>query len=342
MLDLVVDELRSDLRRRGVPSPVVLSAPRRAVHLCSRWEGRAVYAVFGLREGTPSLLLKIDTKPAEQQRLRMEYEALAWHDAPTMRGLMPAPVALLTVGPWLVLAETALPGVPLHVILRRRIRSGEHKTMRDHEGVFACLATLHAGRTGRPTPFDAEELLRRLRACLPEDLPARTPFLRAVEAEAARFPDLRIPLLPGHGDLTPSNCLISGSSVGLTDWEGGLGFREPLTEIVVFLNHYARALPVRRHRMPGGTVAALRAFAGDGWLATVTARTFTAQLHRLGLPPAAARLLFVSALADLAAGVAPIAHGQRPGTRRAWSELLALYARDADRSLIGRVTSSPA
>lgn len=337
MLDLVVDELRTHLRGRGVPTPAVLSEPRRAVHLCSRWEGRAVYAVFGLRDGTPSLLLKIDTKPAEQRRLRHEYEALAWHDAPTMRGLMPAPVALVTVGPWLVLAETALPGVPLHVILRRRIRSGEHKTVRDHARVFDCLATLHAGRTGRPVPFDAEVLLRRLATCVPEDLPVRTAFLRTVEEDAERFPDLRIPLLPGHGDLTPSNCLVAGSSVGLTDWEGGLGLREPLTEVVVFLNHYARALPVRRHRMPGGTVAALRAFADDGWLGRVTARTFAEQLHRLGLPPEAARLLFVSALADLASGVAPIAHGRRPGTRRAWSELLALYARDADRSLIGRV-----
>lgn len=337
MLDLVVDELRSHLRRRGVPPPAVLSAPRRAVHLCSRWEGRAVYAVFADGERTPSLLLKVDALPDAQRRLRQEFEALAWHDAPTMRALMPAPVALLPVGPWLVLAETALPGVPLHVILRRRIRSCAHKTARDHAGVLACLATLHAGRSGRPTPFDAAELLRRLRACLPDDVPEREPFLRAVEAEAERFPDLLIPLLPGHGDLTPSNCLVSGSSVGLTDWEGGLGFREPLTEIVVYLNHYARALPVRRHRMPGGTVAALHAFAGDGWLAEVTARTFAAQLHRLGLPPAAARLLLASALADLAAGVAPIAHGRRPVTRRTWTELLTLYARAADRSLIGRV-----
>lgn len=328
MLNALLEDLRKDLEARGAPLPSALTKPSSAIHITSRWEGRAVYAFFSGREKTPSLVLKVDSQPMYQPRLRTEYKTLCWYDAsPGLKNRMPRPVALFTTGSHLALAETGVSGVPLNVLLRRRIRSGPERSARDHAMVFGWLAALHGSADSLASvPFESERAVKQMAAGLPDDRAVWRPFLHAMTAAAERFADLRIPVLPAHGDLAPSNCLVQGSSIGVIDWEGGVEPREPLADIVVFLNHYARALPEQRHRLADPTEAFRRAFVGSDWLAQVTAVSLRNELVRLRLPADAAQLLFASTLADLAAGEAGTAHGHRSGSRRNWSGLLAVYA----------------
>jgi aminoglycoside phosphotransferase (APT) family kinase protein len=152
--------------------------------------------------------------------------------------------------------------------------------------------------------------------------------------QAERWHHVSLPSTAGHGDLGPSNCLISSSGqVGVTDWEGGVGTRSPLVDILIFLHHYARAVPTRRRQPARGAFS--RAFLADGWLAELTAANVHRQLRRLGAPPAAAPLLVASTLADLASGEAQTAHSLRPGARRHWSACLEAFAEGHEKSLLG-------
>lgn len=331
MLNKLLTDLREHVESRSAPLPPALLYPSTAVHITSRWEGRAVYAVFdGRDKKAPSLVFKVDSRSAYQPRLRTEYKTLCWYSARSgVADRMPHPVALFTTGRHLALAQTGVPGVPLNVLLRRRIRSGPERCARDHAMVLNWLAALHDSTdSAASVPLEAERAVKQMAAGLPDDRAVWEPFLAAMTASAERFADLHVPLLPGHGDLAPSNCMVHGSAVGVIDWEGGLEPREPLADIVVFLNHYARALPKQRHRLPDPVEAFRRAFIGEGWLARVTAASLRGELARLGLPVEAAEFLFVSTLADLAAGEASTAHGHRSGSRRNWSALLAAYAED--------------
>ncbi len=332
-----LQDLRTHLEATGGTLPRALTLDARPVHITSRWEGRTVCALFCGREREPSMVLKVDAFPLHQPRLHAEYQALSWvWRTPGMRASVPEPIALFPTGSGLVLAQSGVPGVPLSVALRRRWRSDARAAARDHAMVFGWLADLHAsGRPAPPAVFDAKRMLGRLRTGLglvaDGGLEPYGSFLKVLKAEASQFAGLRIPVLPGHGDLAPSNCQISGDDVAVVDWEGGVGPREPLADLVVFLNHYARAAPLPGQRLPTPAGAFERAFLGDGWLARLTATSFCEQLSRHGLPAEAGHVLFVSTLGDLATGTAPTAHARRLTNRRYWAESLARYATSGTR-----------
>ena len=336
MLKMVLAELAR--RVDGVAGVEVagLSSSHRAVHLTSRWKGRAVFAVFAAGEAAPSLVIKIDIQPTHKSRLHAEFAALTELGGhPRIQGRVPVPVALFDVGNRCVLAQTGIPGVPLNVVLRRRLRVTRRRFSADQDRVLGWLADLQdVGRLDR-VPFNAEVALSRMQATLQSRSGGAASFLRAMTRQAGLGLEMSLPATAGHGDLGPSNCLISSAGqVGVIDWEGGVGLRSPLVDIVVFLHHYARALSTQRHAGAGG--AFRRAFLADGWVAELTASGLHAQLRRLGVSPEGAPLLVAATIADLACGETRSVHEHRPASRRHWAMCLELFADGHQRSLLGR------
>jgi hypothetical protein len=215
-----------------------------SVLIGSRWERRTTWAVFAAGSPAPAVVIKADHNDAYKPRLQAEHAALtALSRRPELAGTVPEPVALLPFGNALVLAQRGLAGVPLSVRARQRLRSSPRRSAREHNLVMGWLTRLQGpGRPDAGAPIDGAMVSARVQQAL-RGTDGREAFVRDVRAMAAAWPDLVLPVLPGHGDLGPSNCLLDGAAVRVFDWEGGVGDRTPLADLVVFLNHYARAQP---------------------------------------------------------------------------------------------------
>ncbi|MFD0853611.1 hypothetical protein ACFQ07_15345, partial [Actinomadura adrarensis] len=161
---------------------------------------------------------------------------------------------------------------------------------------------------------------------LPREATGRSDLLAFITHTGTQLGPLAVPTRQLHGDLGPSNYFIDRGQLRVVDWEGSVPQGAPLAETVLFLNHYARALPGRHNQLPKPDRAFHEAFLGDTWLRHLTWETFRDELRSLALPPEAAEYLFVATLADLAGGHAPTAHAKRKGTQRNWTELLGVYA----------------
>lgn len=334
MLKDVIDAVRASLPTSAADASAALAGPVSVVHIANRWEGRAVYAVLARGSRTPAAILKIGTNEQSQRRLRAEHAALERvAGALTVAGRAPTPLGLFSTPTAVVLAQSGLPGVPLNVVLRRRLRLGARSSRRDHAQVADWLTALRAHDTGRAATVDVETVAGRLEDVLPAGLPRGREIMRRVTAVGRSLGPLRVPLVPVHGDLVPSNCLVSGDGVNVIDWEAALPEGEPLVEIVRFLNGYARRIPDGRRRIPARPAAFRRAFIEEGWLADVTHTTWRRQLAELQLPAEAADYLFLATLAELATGQAGGAHAGGAASRRRWSELLVMFTTERAGSL---------
>ncbi|MDS1272244.1 phosphotransferase [Lipingzhangella sp. LS1_29] len=328
MLNAALSALHSDLPDT-VPEHVAatLQRPLTAITLGSRWEGRIVWAVFAERSRTPTAVLKLDTRPKYQPRLRKEHEALhQLAQIPDMADLAPAPLGLYSLGSALMLAQTAQAGVPLHVQLSRRYWRRRQSATRDHARLRSWLAALRTGTTGATTPVDPEAVQQRLAIALDRDSPGAAALQDRMAELGDEFGHLHVPTQPLHGDLDPSNCFTGRRGLSVVDWEGFTLQGPPLAEVLLFLNHYARAVPTRDAWVPDPLVGFRNGFLADGWLARLTWGTWRAELEQLGLPAEAAEYLLVATLADFATGHASTAHAHRKGSQRNWTELLTLYA----------------
>jgi hypothetical protein len=326
MLNGVLAELRSSFPASATQASAALAGPVSVVHIASRWDGRAVYAVFPRGCRTPAAVLKMGTNERSQRQLRAEHAALERvAGVPTLSGRVPVSLGLFSTSAAVVLAQSGLPGVPLNVLLRRRLLPGSRSSSRDHALVTDWLAALRAHDASGAATVEVETVARRLDDALPRDLPRRREIIGRVTAVGRSLGPLRVPLVPVHGDLAPNNCLVAGGGLNVIDWEGALPEGDPLVEIVRFLNNYARRVPASRRRMPRRTAAFRRAFIEEGWLADVTYMTWRRQLAELQLPTEAADYLLVATLADFATGRATSAHARGPAARRYWSDLLAMF-----------------
>ncbi|GAA1467363.1 aminoglycoside phosphotransferase family protein [Nocardiopsis exhalans] len=328
MLNRIVDVIRAGLPESAPPqAAAALSQAHSAVVLGSRWEGRVVYALFAPRGRVPAVVVKADTHPDYQPRLRQEHDALVRAAAsPAMAGLAPLPLGVHQCGDAVVMAQTALPGTPLNVVLRRRFRQSRRLSARDHARVLTWLNTFHGSVSEESVIISPAVVLERLAQALPSEAPGAEELTRWVSGTGADLGALTVPVRPLHGDLAPSNCFVHRGRVRVVDWEGEVAQGPPLAEVLVFLNHYARAIPGPDSRLRDPQERFLEAFSGQGWLNDLTWDTWRRQLRALGLPEEAAEYLLVATLADLAAGQAPTAHAKRSGSRHNWSGLLALYA----------------
>lgn len=328
MLNRIVEAVRTGLPESTPPqAAAALTPPHSAVVLGSRWEGRVVYALFAPRGRVPAVVVKADTHPDYQPRLYKEHDALVRVAAnPAMAGLAPLPLGVHRCGDTVAMAQTALPGTPLNVVLRRRFRQSRRLSARDHARALAWLNTFHSSASEETATVGPKVVLERLAQALPGGAPGAEELTRWMTRRSSDLGALTVPVRPLHGDLAPSNCFVHRGRVRVVDWEGEVAQGPPLAEVLVFLNHYARAIPGPDSRLRDPQERFLEAFSGQGWLNELTWNTWRRQLRALGLPDEAAEYLFVATLAELAAGQAPTAHAKRSGSRRNWSGLLALYA----------------
>ena len=309
-----------DRRLRRLADDGVLSA----VQLASMRQGRAVFVLFAGAITTPAAVVKVDHDPRYRPRLLAEHSVLqALRHLPAVAGSVPEPLGLAVSAPRVALAQSGLPGTPLNLLMRRRPRPAQRYGEADHRLVLEWLARLHAEPSPGTTVLRSAAVLDAVERGVGRT-PAAVRFAREVRAMGEVFADVELPLLPGHGDLGSTNLLLDGDAVGVCDWEGGSGARPPLADIVLFLNHYGRALPTPAYRLPARLDAFRATFVDDGWLARLTARSLAHHLAHVGLDAEAAEYLFIATLADLAAGSAPTAHAR--STTRFWTSALRTYA----------------
>lgn len=318
-------------------------APCTAVLLCSRYEGRAVWGVFRDRAAEPFLFVKIDHTKPQKARLRREHATLvALRDRADLRSRVPHPVALLERGSKLVLVQTAVPGTPLHVRLRRRLRARPEQSRIEHMQVLDFLRRLQTSAPAQSIIVDPETVLDKVRS-LPDLDGAELAGSPELSALAREWSPVELPIMAGHGDLSPSNCMIDGDRLGVIDWEGGAYERTTLVDVIVFLYRYALVHPgpARAPRKRLGQIAGFRrAFLGDGWLPRLTAASYCHEVQQLGIPASAAEFLLIATLADLASGAA-ITH--RPTSRRSrtfWTGALQTYLQEHPRSAVRRLVAT--
>jgi hypothetical protein len=338
MIGTLLEELGrasdGDQRLRRLADDGLLSA----VQLASMRQGRAVFVLFAEAITTPAAVVKVDHDPRYRPRLLAEHSALrALHDLLAVAGSVPEPLGLAVSARRVALAQSGLPGTPLNLLMRRRPRSARRYGEADHRLVLEWLARLHAG----PSPGTTVLRSATVRELVERGVgraPGAVRFAREVRGMGAVFGDVELPLLPGHGDLGTTNLLVDGDAVGVCDWEGGGGARPPLADIVVFLNHYGRALPTPAYRLPARLDAFRATFVDDGWLARLSARSLARQLDHVGLDAEAAEYLFLATVADLAAGSAPTAHAG--STTRFWTSALKTYAEQRARAPLAHAGAS--
>lgn len=334
MLNKIVDTVRAGLPESAPPQAVAaLSHPHSAMVLGSRWEGRVVYALFAPRGSTPAVVIKSDTNPAHQPRLYQEHETLARVSAnPTMASLVPAPLGVYECGDAVVMTQTALPGTPLHVLLRRRLRQSRRRSAQDHARFQSWLSTFHGSASDETVTVEPEVVLERLAQTLPAEASGAEELSRWMAQTGSGLGALTVPVRPLHGDMGPTNCLIHRGRMLVVDWEGEVTQGSPLAEVLLFLSYYARAIPGPDSRLRDPVEGFRAAFVEQGWLQDLTWITWSSTLRDLGLPEEAAEYLFVATLADLASGQAPVAHANRGKTQRNWSNILAIYAAQRQRT----------
>ena len=85
--------------------------------------------------------------------------------------------------------------------------------------------------------------LERLARTLPAEAPGAGELSRWMARTGAELGTLTVPVRPLHGDLAPSNCFVHRGRMLVVDWEGEVAQGSPLAEVLLFLNHYARAVP---------------------------------------------------------------------------------------------------
>ncbi|MBA2730914.1 MAG: phosphotransferase [Euzebyaceae bacterium] len=320
----MIERILKECARGGVDIGAYVPPSSTAVQMGSRREGRAVWALFASRQVTPALVIKVDNSARYRRRLVAEHEALtALERREDLAGTVPRPVGLVRSKRRVIVVQTGLSGRPLNVVLRQRVRPSARSSARDHELLFDWLFRLQNRPPANFVTIEPDTVVTRVTTALGEPCDRQRAFLEHVQRRGMAIGPLALPLLPGHGDLGTTNCLLDQTTLRVVDWEGGAQSRTPIVDMVLLLNHYARALPVA-HGPPNRLDAFHRAFLKGDWLGELTARSFRRHLRRLGLASSVAGYLLVAMLADLATGHAQTAHGD--ATVAYWSLLLRSYA----------------
>ncbi|WGW12328.1 phosphotransferase [Saxibacter everestensis] len=329
MLSHLLREVATNVPDPGEQVARVLEGAGSVVHLGTIWPGRAIYLLFAPGQRVPTVVLKVDDLERHKVRLRAEFANLTTVSSKeSLHGTVPAPLALAQVGDKLVLAQTGIGGIPLNAVLRRRLLQSARGTERDHSLIVNWLRRFHAVSTPTaPNLLNPDVIHERLVRTLPDGPEQWTGLLSRVEGAGHDFAGTPIPQVWCHGDLGPSNCLSRGQNIGVIDWEGGPALGNPLGDLTLFLNYYARAMPVAGRKLLLHEEAFERAFLGEGWLARVTRSTFRKEMAVHGLPVEALPYLLLATLADMAGGTAGTAHSNRPNFRLAYQDRLGRYAR---------------
>lgn len=325
LLDAVAARLEGDT---DVDSSWIPTA--RLVHLGSRWEGRATFVLFAASDPSARLITKTDRTLRGRRQLEREHDALsALAAVPELAGTTPRSLALFDHGGGLVLVQAALPGRSLVVDLRRRLVPTARRIRRDHDLVLTWLHRLQAStprmHASGSRRLETDEILGAAEQVLPTDEEWAARTLLRLAALGAEIGTVGLPLARNHGDLGPSNILVARGRLGVIDWEGASAHAPVLNDVLMFLHHYARAIPRPTGGMPDRFDVAADVFLGSDVLARETWTRWTAEVGRAAVPSRAARYVLLAILLQLASGTTEFAHRDRGGAM--WTEITRRYAR---------------
>jgi len=241
--------------------------------LGSRWEtllltprfttSRHVVAlVFPSRGSEPALVVKIPRQPGDSSGVRREAAMLDQLSAAVDSPGVPRLVGIRDQGPYTVLVETALTGIPLDP---RKVAADLPAAVAAGTGFVGSLPCTHAA-TDNPDWYQrtvAAPLAALERLAGPD---AQTG--RLVERTHELLEPLRAARLPAvveHGDLSHPNLLVKpGSGLQVMDWERSLPDGVPGHDLVFYLQYLSESTEQAFAR--DAQIAAFdKAFGPGGW-----------------------------------------------------------------------------
>ncbi|MDQ0799177.1 aminoglycoside phosphotransferase family protein [Arthrobacter sp. SLBN-112] len=241
--------------------------------LGSRWEtllltprfttSRHVVAlVFPSRGSDPALVVKIPRQPGDSSGVRREAAMLDQLSAAVGSPGVPRLVGIRDEGPYTVLVETALTGIPLDP---RKVAADLPSAVAAGTGFVGALPCTHAA-TDNPDWYQravAAPLAALERLAGPD---AQTG--RLVERTHQLLEPLRTAQLPAvieHGDLSHPNLLVKpGSGLQVMDWERSLADGVPGHDLVFYLQYLSESSEQAFAR--DAQIAAFeKAFGQGGW-----------------------------------------------------------------------------
>lgn len=221
-----------------------------------------VALVFPSRGSDPALVVKIPRQPGDSSGVRREAAMLDQLSAAVDSPGVPRLVGIRDEGPYTVLVETALTGIPLDP---RRVAADLPSAVAAGTGFVGSLPCTHAA-TDNPDWYQravAAPLVALERLAGPD---AQTG--RLVERTHQLLEPLRTTQLPAvieHGDLSHPNLLVKpGSGLQVMDWERSLTDGVPGHDLVFYLQYLSESSEQAFAR--AAQIAAFdKAFGQDGW-----------------------------------------------------------------------------
>lgn len=228
------DEFALDRYGLGKRWETLLLTPRFAT---SR---HVVALVFPSREREPALVVKVPRQPGDNSGVRREAAMLDQLSAAvdSSGGGVPRLVGIRDAGPFTVLVETALTGMPLDP---RTVAADLPSAVATGTEFVASLPCTHAATD------NADWYQRAVAAPLAalEDLAGDAPTRELVEHTHQLLAPLRQAQLPAvieHGDLSHPNLLIKpGGALQVMDWERSLTDGVPGHDLVFYLQYLSES-----------------------------------------------------------------------------------------------------
>lgn len=299
------DELELDQYGLGRDWSTVLLTPRFAT---SR---HVVALIFAINARDPSLIVKIPRQPGDGDSICREalvMNRLRSFGMGAQHGI-PAVIAVLDVGPYMVLIETAVTGVPLD----------PHTVAANFAGAVDAGRKFAAGLPCTKTAADNKDWYERTivgpLAELASFLPMESELITLVERTHDLLTPLRSVMLPAvveHGDLRYQNLFLRpDGTLQVVDWERSRIDGLPGHDLVSYLQYVSES-----HEgafSPKAQLAAFdKAFGPDGW----ALGPLTDHLKIRGVSPELLPLLVIATWARSAATLAHRLNGEADGQRR--------------------------
>jgi hypothetical protein len=335
MIDLLLQELSSSWQSQLEREGMVLQPPFVALQVGSGFGSfrKINFLLFESGAKAPSLVLKVSRDSNHQSFLMNEYRALnqVWDEAGFFTGI-PRALGLFEMEGMQVLVETYVPGIPMAVLLQRRLLTRPSNVRDDLSYAHLWLRQLQQATFDDLEPFPAQMLVELSLARLQDDIVPHS-FTHNLMARAKEWERFDLPRVGRHGDYWPGNLLVGEGTAAVIDWENYTPRDLPFFDLYSFVVTYSLALPWRRGKRLSREERFARAFLDDGWLGNELLSCVNQHLDAFSLPRHSAAFFFGLFLLEKALP----ALKKRPGNRqqrRQWLDILRLYAENERHSIL--------
>lgn len=287
--------------------------------------GTSTLLAFRDGEDRPALAVKVHRDADAGDRVRAEaamLERLA--ERADLRGSVPRAVFAERVGPWWVLAQTALDGVPMRTA----------DPARDAALMLPWLERLHRHRPAATTPVRdrARALLDEAAATFDLDERGRA-LLASVDPDTVAACGAYL----AHADLTPHNVLVHQGAIGVIDWTDAHDAGFALEDAFLFLTTAFVMRAPRAAGRAGLDEAFARAWLGDGPVCRSLRAIVRSHASALGIDAGAIAALF--ALALVAIALSETRRLRAASERGSWP-LYALHAAASEGIALARIVEA--